>query len=191
MADGNPEAELAKVQRNQFAHYIVRIGVALGLVDGKDPYTGDQVAFLARTAIDAICSTNQQWIILERNRTSEELAGKYVELYAYADGQAEVQWKGFSLPYRVFSKDQRVSHTAIVENKRLGHALSIVKAQQELKRETKVLTNSEKTRYKKRPRQIYGPDVVEKTPAPKSGGNAGLRKAWKTDDESVGLPPFP
>ncbi len=61
IADGNPEAELAKVQRNQFAHYIVRIGVALGLVDGKDPYTGDQVAFLARTAIDAICSTNQQW----------------------------------------------------------------------------------------------------------------------------------
>jgi hypothetical protein len=29
------------------------------------------------------------------------------------------------LPYRVFSKDQRVSHTAIVENKRLGHTLAI------------------------------------------------------------------
>jgi hypothetical protein len=29
-----------------------------------------------------------------------------------------------------------------VENKRLSHALSLVKAQQELKRETKVLTNS-------------------------------------------------
>jgi len=35
--------------------------------------------------------------------------------------------------YRVFSKDQRVSHTAIVENKRLGHVLSIIKAQQDLR----------------------------------------------------------
>jgi hypothetical protein len=60
MADVNPEAELARVQCNQFAQYIVRISVALGIVDGKDPYTGDQVAFLAETAIDAICRTNEQ-----------------------------------------------------------------------------------------------------------------------------------
>jgi hypothetical protein len=33
------------------------------------------------------------------------------------------------LPYRVFDKDQRVNETAIVENKRLGHALAFVKAQ--------------------------------------------------------------
>ena len=38
-----------------------------------------------------------------------------------------------------------VSHTAIVENKRLGHALTIAKAQQDFERETKVMTNSEKT----------------------------------------------
>ena len=75
----------------------------------------------------------------------------------------EVRWKGVALPYRVFNKDQRVSHAAITENKRLGHALTIVKAQQDLKRETKVMTNSEKTGYKKNPRAIYGPDFVEKT----------------------------
>ena len=70
------------------------------------------------------------------------------------------------LPYRVFRKDQRVTHTAIVENKRLGHALAIVKAQQDQKLEPKVLTNSERTGYKKRPRQVYGPDFVEKKSAP-------------------------
>ena len=74
-----------------------------------------------------------------------------------------MRWKGVALPYRTFSKDQRVSHVANVENKRLGHALTIVKAQQDLKRETKVMTNSEKTGYKKNPRAIYGPDFVEKT----------------------------
>lgn len=60
MADVNPETELAKVQRNQFAHYIVRIAVAMGIVDGQDKYSGDQVAFLAETAIEAICKANEQ-----------------------------------------------------------------------------------------------------------------------------------
>ena len=113
-------------------------------------------------------SYDRKQIILERNAVTEELAGKYVELYDFADRPLELRWKGVSLPYRVFSKDQRVSHTAIVENKRLGHALALVKAQQDLKRETKVLTNSEKTGYKKRPRQLYGPHYVELLPAPKA-----------------------
>ncbi len=111
---------------------------------------------------------DRRQIILERNETSEELAGKYVDLYDYTDGRLEVRWKGITLPYRVFAKDQRITQTAIVENKRLSHALSLVKAQQELKRETKVLTNSEKDGYKKRPRQVYGPNFIEKPPAPKT-----------------------
>jgi hypothetical protein len=111
---------------------------------------------------------DRKQIILERNKTLEELAGKYVDLYDYPDGQLEVRWNGISLPYRVFAKDQRITQTAIVENKRLGHALSIVKAQQDLKRETKVLTNSEKGGYKKRSRSVYGPDFIENVRAPKA-----------------------
>jgi hypothetical protein len=72
-------------------------------------------------------------IILERNEISENLGGQYVELYDFIDRPMEVRWKGLSLPYPVFSKDQRVSHTAIVENKRLGHALAVIKAQQDLR----------------------------------------------------------
>ena len=63
--------------------------------------------------------------------------------------QLEVRWQGVSLPYRVFAKDQSITQTAIVENNRLSHALSLMKAQQEPKRETKVLTNSDKTGYTK------------------------------------------
>ena len=106
-------------------------------------------------------SYDRTQIILERNAVTEELAGKYIELYAFPDRPLELRWKGVSLPYRVFSKDQRVSHTAVVENKRLGHVLALVKAQQDIKRETKVMTNSEKIGYKKRPRQLYGPGFVE------------------------------
>ena len=79
-----------------------------------------------------------------------------------------MRWKGISLPYRVFAKDKRIAHTAIVENKRLSHALTLVKDQQELKRETKILSNSEKGGYKKRPRSVYGPDFVENALAPKA-----------------------
>lgn len=108
-------------------------------------------------------SYDRKQIILERNEISEGLGGKYVDLYEFPDGRLEVRSKGHSLPYRLFSKDQRVSHTAVVENKRLSHALTIIKAQQEVKREPKVQTNSEKGGYKKNPRQLYGPNYKPKS----------------------------
>jgi hypothetical protein len=95
-------------------------------------------------------------IILEQTEVAKGLAGQYVELFDYFDRSLEVRWREHVLPYRVFSKDQRVSHAAVVENKRLGHALAIVKAQQDRKLATKVMTNSEKTGYKKRSRRVYG-----------------------------------
>jgi len=110
-------------------------------------------------------SYDRKQIILERNELSEGLAGKYVDLYEFPDGTLEVRSNGRSLPYRLFSKDQRVSHTAVVENKRLSHALTIIKAQQYLKREPKVQTNSEKIGYKKNPRQLYGPNYKPKNAA--------------------------
>jgi transposase len=113
-------------------------------------------------------SYDRKQIILERSKLSEDLGGKYVDLYEFPDGTLEFRWKGHSLPYRVFSKDQRVSHTAIVENKRLGHALSLIKAQQDVKNEPRIKTNSEKTGYKKTPRQLYGPDYKAETVAPQA-----------------------
>ncbi len=110
-------------------------------------------------------SYDRRQIILEQTELTRGLAGQYVD-HDFADGSLEVRWRGKLLPYRVFRKDQRVTHTAIVENKRLGHALAIVKDQQQLKLEAKVLTNSEKTGYKKRPRNVYGPDHIEQKSAP-------------------------
>ena len=108
---------------------------------------------------------DRRQIILERSEVADKLAGQYVEVYDFSDRPLEVRWKGHSLPYRVFSKDQRVSHTAIIENKRLSHALATVKAQQDNKHLPKIMTNSDKGGYKKRPRQVYGPDYKEKLSA--------------------------
>ena len=110
---------------------------------------------------------DRRQIILERSAVADKLAGQYVELYDFGDRPLEVRSKGHSLPYRVFSKDQRVSHTAIIENKRLSHALATVKAQQDIRHEPKIQTNSEKGGYKKRPRTAYGADYkTESAPAP-------------------------
>jgi len=91
---------------------------------------------------------DRKQIIMEQTEVAKGLEGQYVELFDYWDKPLEVRWRGHVLPYRVFSKDQRVNHTAIVENKRLGHALALVKAQQDLRLATKIMTNSEKTGYK-------------------------------------------
>jgi hypothetical protein len=108
---------------------------------------------------------DRKQIILERSEISEKLAGQYVEIYDFIDQPLEVRWKGHLLPYRVFSKDQRLSHTAVVENRRLGHALATVKAQQDIKHVPKVMTNSAKGGYKKNPRRLYGPDYKPKIAA--------------------------
>ena len=78
-----------------------------------------------------------------------------------SDGRLEVRSNGHVLPYRVFKKDQRVSPTAIVERKRLSHALSIIKAKQEATLVPKLQTNSEKNGYPKKARIIYGAPPAE------------------------------
>lgn len=122
---------------------------------------------------------DRKLVILEPTNTSRALVGKHIELYDHPDRPMEVRSKGVSLPYRIFSKDQRVSHAAVVENKRLGHALSLVKAQQDRKREVKVLTNSEKDGYKKRPRQGIRHRLHRSKLLVRRGGNAGLMESME------------
>ena len=95
--------------------------------------------------------------MLERNEISIGLGGQYVDLYGFPDGRLEVRWKNLPLSYTVFDKDQRVSHTAIVENKRLGEALAFIKAQQDVAYSPKVKTNSEKDGYRKKGRDAPAP----------------------------------
>ena len=61
-----------------------------------------------------------------------------------------------SLPYRAFDKDQRVTHAAIVENKRLSEVLAYVKERQDQQRPPRVKTNSEKAGYQRTGRKSPG-----------------------------------
>jgi hypothetical protein len=101
-------------------------------------------------------SYERKRIMLERNDVTIGLAGQYVDTYAFADGRLEIRWQGLSLPYRAFDKDQRVTHAAIVENKRLGEVLGFIKSQQDVRSSPRPKTNSETIGYRKTGRKSPG-----------------------------------
>ncbi|GLO72635.1 transposase [Phaeobacter inhibens] len=110
----------------------------------ENRYVGKQLTF----------SYDRKRIMLEENELSRALVGKYVDTYAFVDGRFEVRCKGQALPYRVFDMDQRVTHAAVTENKRLSAVLAHVKEMQEkAPPKPKVRTNSEKMGYHPRPRK--------------------------------------
>ena len=70
-------------------------------------------------------------LTLKPDGIAVRLRGKMVDIYDFPDGRLKVRWKGRSLPYSAFDKLQRVSHAAIVENKRLGEILAWIKEKQD------------------------------------------------------------
>ncbi|PHR10116.1 MAG: ISNCY family transposase [Sulfitobacter sp.] len=103
-------------------------------------YVGRQLTF----------SYEHKKIMLEVNDASRNLVGKYVDTYAFPDGRFQIRWKGVSLPFTVFDKNQRVTHAAITESKYLGAVLSYIKDQQDKRSTTPtVKPSSARNGYKK------------------------------------------
>src|SRR5271157_2495029 len=73
---------------------------------------------------------DQMMLLLDPTPFARGLMRKKVEVVNYPDGRFAVQFEGTPLPFRVFDKIQTVQPGAIVENKRLGAALALVKEQQ-------------------------------------------------------------
>lgn len=119
-------------------------------------YVGNELAF----------SYDRRRIILQENEITSGLPGKYVDSYEFADGRLEFRWKGVSLPYSAFDKDQRVTHAAITENKRLGAVLAFIKQEQDKAPAKKRRAGKQRTRY-------------EPTGRRNDGWNSKLAKAAK------------
>jgi len=118
-------------------------------------------------------SYDNKRIILEETPLTAGLVGKYVETYEFPDGRLEVRWKGAALAHRVFDKKQRVTHTAIVENKRLSEVLAWVKARQDEIRPVRVKTASEAQGYVPRARTRHGPiSFIDRRIAAKTANSA-------------------
>jgi len=109
-------------------------------------YVGRQLAF----------SYDRRRIILEENEITRGLPGKYVDSYEFADGRLEFRWKGVSLPYSAFDKDQRVTHAAVTENKRLGAVLAHIQEEQDKAAPKKKRAGTQRTRYEPNGRRNDG-----------------------------------
>ncbi|MBB3310400.1 hypothetical protein FHT78_002143 [Rhizobium sp. BK196] len=138
-------------------------------------YVGSQLTF----------SFERQRIMLEETEVTRGLAGRNVETYAYADGRLDVRWKGHSLPYRVFDKDQRVTHAAITENKRLGDVLAYIKERQDERPAPKVKTNSEQIGYTPRGRKPGRPRDFMDDPAVIARREAALSGLMLRSESSI------
>ena len=107
------------------------------------------------------------------------LGGKKVEVYDFPDGRLQIRYKGHPLPYKVFDKLQRVTHAAIVDNKRLSEVLTWIKAEQE-KRE--LIVPHSKTPHRKDQKACMMKDRMDKLMALKADGDKKKRsKPRKTD----------
>lgn len=94
-------------------------------------------------------SYDRKRIMLEESDVTRGLVGKYVDTYAFVDGRFEVRSNGRALPYTIFDMDQRVTHAAITDNKRLGAVLEHIKDMQDkVPPKYPVRANSEKMGYK-------------------------------------------
>jgi hypothetical protein len=68
--------------------------------------------------------------ILEPSETAQAAIGKRVTVLDYPDGRLVIRYKGVDLPYRTFDTVRRVTQAAIIENKRLGPLLEMIRQQQ-------------------------------------------------------------
>ncbi len=69
--------------------------------------------------------------MIEPSEFAKAAVGRRVEVVDFPDGRLEVRFKGRSMPYRTFDKLRRVTETAVLENKRLGGLLTLIRQSQE------------------------------------------------------------
>ena len=74
---------------------------------------------------------DRMMLLLDPTPLARGLVRKTVDVVNYPDGRFAVQFEGVSLSFRKFDKIQTVEPGAIVENKRLGAALAMVKQHQD------------------------------------------------------------
>ena len=116
---------------SKFAQPPARIRICIGRCELND--LGDILCWreTRRVSRQLVVHYNRMKFTLHPTRSPRGCRGRMVEIYDFPDGRLEIRWKGLSLPYSAFDKLQRVSHAAIVENKRLGEVLAWIKEQQD------------------------------------------------------------
>jgi transposase len=84
-----------------------------------------------RKVSDSLTVLNDRMIyLLEETEISRKLIGHYIDVWEYPDGRIEIRADGVALPYVPYDKLAEIDQGAVVEHKRLGHALRVAQAMQ-------------------------------------------------------------
>jgi hypothetical protein len=121
-------------------------------------------------------------LLLEPTPFARGLARKKVDVVNYPDGRFAVQFEGVSVPFRVFDKIQTVTQGTIVENKRLGAALALVKEHQATYAPSKRRYDPARQRP---PNNLEAPGMPTKG-RPRRAAVPGI--AWEADGRTLAVP---
>jgi transposase len=84
-----------------------------------------------RLTASLVVHNNKVMFILEDTPLARKVAGSYVLVCEYPNGEVEIEFDGIPLPYRTFDKLRRVRQPEVVDSKRLGAALEFARMIQE------------------------------------------------------------
>ncbi|BCG01652.1 hypothetical protein PPGU19_062200 (plasmid) [Paraburkholderia sp. PGU19] len=90
-------------------------------------------AFRRVSAIDQVSDSltllNDRVIwLLDDTPLTRRLIGRYIDVWGYPDGRLEIRADGVALPCVPYDKLAEIDQGAVVQHKRLGHALQIAQA---------------------------------------------------------------
>jgi len=90
---------------------------------------------LRKVSQNLILNYERKLYVLKDTPGNRRLIGKYVEVFQYPDGRIEIRVAGESLPYSIYIRSGNadpgvLDQGAIVENKRLSHALQAMREAQ-------------------------------------------------------------
>ncbi len=75
--------------------------------------------------------------LIEDSEYSRRAIGKYIDVYHYPDERKELRLNGIPLPFITYDRLSDVDQGAIVDNKRLGRALELIKTVVDDKRDNR------------------------------------------------------
>lgn len=108
--------------------------------------------------------------LIEDKEENRRYQGKYIDVWQYPDGTVELRANGTSLPFITYDRLGELDQGAIVDNKRLGRALQMIKLVQDKRDNTRSQAlpslDGEESRRKKQPgkksqRSLSQDDVLE------------------------------
>ncbi|WP_176026109.1 hypothetical protein [Robbsia andropogonis] len=109
---------------------------------------------------------------------------KYIDVFEYPNGDIEIQANGTTLTYRTYDRLSFVDQGAVVENKRLGHALLIAQTMQENRDNRRASGSPSRTNQGQAPRSKHAePGTKTQRAMGRKDINDAIEKTSKTWNE--------